>query len=135
MEARRAGEREQEYKPLRRGWFLGNKTFRKELLAQMAERRGKWHYGEELQESAEERAERIIEAELRRKGWKEKELPLHRKGDTFKVQLAGRLRTETTMPLQWIAGRLHMGTRGHLTHLLYWQKRKKSKLNKRKTKI
>ena len=28
MEARRAGERDQEYKPLRRGWFLGNKTFR-----------------------------------------------------------------------------------------------------------
>ena len=47
MEARRIGEREQDYKPLRRGWFLGDKTFRKELLGQMAERRGEWHYGEE----------------------------------------------------------------------------------------
>ena len=51
MESRRAGERDQEYKALRRGWFLGNKLFRKELLAQMSGRRGQWHYGEELQES------------------------------------------------------------------------------------
>ncbi len=40
MEARRAGEGDQDYKPLRRGWFLGGKQFRKELLAQMAERGG-----------------------------------------------------------------------------------------------
>ena len=56
MESRRAGEHDEEFKPLRRGWFFGEKQFRKELLSQMTERRGQWHYGEELQESAEERA-------------------------------------------------------------------------------
>ena len=125
MEARRAGEREQEYKPLRRGWCLGGKAFRKELLEQMAERRGEWHYGAELQESAEARAEGLIAAELKRRGWEEKELAGRRKGDKMKVRLAGRLRAETTVPLKWIAQRLSMGTRGHLQHLLYWQTRKK----------
>jgi hypothetical protein len=93
------------------GGFLGDKQFRKELLAQMAERRGEWHYGEELQESAEARAEKIIRGELGRKGWTEDELRVRRKGDVFKVRLAQRLRVETTVTLKWIAERLRMGTR------------------------
>ena len=125
MESRRAGEEEQDYKALRRGWFLGDKQFRQELLAQVGERRGQWHYGEELRESAEERAEAIIVQELKRKKWAEKELEVRRKGDPFKVRLAERLRAETTVSLKWIAQRLRMGTRGHLTHLLYWQGREK----------
>ena len=108
MEARRAGERDQEYKPLRRGWFLGDKRFRKELLAQMAERRGEWHYGEEFQESAEQRAEGIVAAELSRRGWTEQELERRRKGDRFKLGVAKRLRAETTMTLKWIADRLRI---------------------------
>jgi hypothetical protein len=129
MEARRAGERDQEYKPLRRGWFLGDKPFRKELLTQMTERRGEWHYGQELRESAEERAEGLIRAALKRKGWTEKDLQERRKGDEFKVRLAEQLRVETTVTLRWIAARLCMGTRGHLTHLLYWLKCKKPSEN------
>ena len=43
------------------------------------------------------------------------------KGDPGMVRLARRLRRETTMTHAWIADRLKMGTRGHLTHLLYWQ--------------
>lgn len=135
MEARRAGERDHDYKPLRRGWFLGDKTFRKELLAQMTERRGEWHYGEELQESAEARAEGIIANALKRKVWTEQVLTERRKGDAFKVGLAKRLRAETTMKLNWIAQRLHMGTRGYLAHLLYWYDRKNPKRKKQHHKI
>ncbi len=120
MEARRAGEREQEFKALRRGWCLGDKQFRKELLAQMNERRGEWHYGEELQESAQAKAEELIRVELERKGWAERDLRNRRKGDGFKVRLAKRLRAQTTVTMKWIAERLAMGSRGHLTHLLYW---------------
>ena len=125
MEARRSGERDEEFKPVRRGWFLGDKQFRKELLAQMAERRGEWHYGEELQESAEARAEKIIGGALKRKRWTEDDLRVRRKGDVFKVRLAQRLRVGTTVTLKWIAERLRMDTRGHLTHLLYWRGRRK----------
>lgn len=42
-----------------------------------------------------------------------------RQGDSFKVQLAAKLRAETTVTVGWIAERLNMGVRGHLTHLLY----------------
>ena len=99
----------------------------------MAGRRGQWHYGEELQESAEERAEAIIAAQLKRQGWRGKKLQERRKGDPFKVRLAGRLRAQTTVPLKWMAKRLCMGTRGHVSHLLYWQHRKKPKPGKRNT--
>lgn len=134
MEARRVGEREKEFKPLRRGWFLGDKQFRKELLAQMTQQRGEWHYGAELQECAEAKAERLIERELATKGWTEATLQERAKGDVFKVRLAERLRAETTVTVKWIAQRLHMGTRGHLTHLLYWRTRKKLR-KKRQGKI
>ena len=125
MEARRAGERDEEFKPVRRGWFLGDKQFRKELLAQISERRGEWHYGEELRQTAEAAAEDIIRSELKRKGLTREELAGMRKGDKFKVRLAQRLRADTTLTLDWIAQRLCMGTRGYLSHLLYRCKRKK----------
>ena len=47
------------------------------------------------------------------------------KSEVFKVSLALKLRAETTMTLGWIAQRLHMGTRDHLKHLLYWHDRAK----------
>ncbi len=38
------------------------------------------------------------------------------------------LRQETTMTLAWIAQALRMGTKTHLSHLLYWHgKEKKTK--------
>jgi hypothetical protein len=37
----------------------------------------------------------------------------------FKLKLARQLRVETTITTAWIARRLSMGTRGHLTRLLY----------------
>jgi hypothetical protein len=45
-------------------------------------------------------------------------LQARRKGDLNKVKLALALRSQTTMPLAWIAQRLSMGTRGHLALLL-----------------
>ena len=89
------------------------------MLAQISERRGAWHYGSELVESAPAKAERLIAEELAGQGWTRAELNVQRKGAEFKVRLASKLRAETTVTLGWIAERLHMGTRGHLTHLLY----------------
>ena len=119
MEARRQGELEGEFKPVRRGWCLGSEEFRKELLAQVDQKRGRWHYGPELQESAEAKAERLLAEELQIRRWTEQKLQATRKGEPVKVELALRLRAETTMSLDWIAKRLGAGTRGHLAHLLY----------------
>ena len=119
LEQRRAEERGADWKNLRRGWYLGDEAFGQELLAQISERGGDWHYGAELMESAEAKAQRLIAVELQRQGWTGAELQTHRKGSEFKVRLASKLRAETTLTLGWIAKRLHMGTRGYLTHLLY----------------
>ena len=127
MEARCAGEGKEEFKAVRRGWCLGSKEFREELLEQIAEEREAWHYGEEVAESAEHRARRLIDLALKKKRWTVEDLKARRKGDPLKVQLAERLRAETTVTLAWIAEQLHMGTRGHLTHLLYWRRRRQKR--------
>ena len=80
---------------LRRGWCLGSEEFRRELLAEVDKKQGKWHFGPELYESAEAKAEAVIQAELKRNGWAEVQLQTRRKGDSFKVSLARKLRSET----------------------------------------
>ena len=119
LEERRGAEEGEEFKPIRRGWCLGEEKFREELLTQMSERMGAEHYGEERAETAETLAELIIAEELKRWRWQEAELKTRPKGDPVKVDLAARLRAETTMTVGWIAERLAMGTRGYLNHLLY----------------
>ncbi len=119
LEERRGAEEGEEFKPIRRGWCLGEEKFREELLMQMSERMGAEHYGEELAETAEALAELIIAAELKRWRWQEADLKTRTEGDSVKVTLAARLRAETTMTVGWIAERLTMGTRGYLSHLLY----------------
>jgi REP-associated tyrosine transposase len=118
MAARRQGEAAREFQAVRRGWCLGGKAFRQELLAQMQERRGPNHYGEERFASDEEKAQRILGAELERRGWTAAELQTRRKGDKHKVAMAGRLRRETTMTLKWIAERLAMGSWTNVSNLL-----------------
>src|SRR5437762_1787313 len=88
MELRRLEDQPEEWKRVRRGWCLGDEAFRKELLVQIAERVGNSHYGEELRESDEEKAQRIVAEELKRLGWMEKDLRTHRKGDPRKVKVA-----------------------------------------------
>jgi hypothetical protein len=52
MEERRAQATPDEYRRIRRGWCWGAEAFRKELLAQVEERREASHSGAELQASA-----------------------------------------------------------------------------------
>ena len=127
LEARRGAEEGSIYKPIRRGWVLGAESFKQELLAHVAGKAGKHHYGDELRESAEARAERMVAEELNRRGWDRRTLRTQRKGDPNKVAIARRLREETTMTLAWLADRLHMGTKTHVAHLLYWQGRRNKK--------
>jgi REP element-mobilizing transposase RayT len=110
-------------KAVRRGWCLGDRAFRQELLAQMKEKVQAHHFGEERMETAAEQAEGVVRAGLKRLGWKEADLEARAKGDREKLKLAVRLRAETTVTVKWIAQRLHMGTWTHLNHLLYWHRR------------
>ncbi len=84
---------------------------------------GAEHYGQERHETAAERAEQIIRQELEHRGWAESELAKRAKGDLIKVEMAGRLRTETMVTVKWIAERLQMGTAGYVNNRLYrWRK-------------
>ena len=84
------------------------------------------NYGQEIRESAQQKARRIIREELQKLGWRDSDLPRRRKGDPKKLKMALRLRRETTMTLLWIAKHLHMGTKTHVSHLIYWHGKEKS---------
>jgi len=119
LEQRRGQETGQEWKELRRGWCFGDKVFRQELLAQVHEQAAGFPFGVEKRESAAEKAERIVAEQLSKLGWQEDDLRERRKGDPKKVRIARQLRAETTVTLQWIATRLHMGTGTHVASRLY----------------
>src|SRR5271168_671363 len=118
MEQRRREDLTAEFKPVERGWYLGDEQFRQELLARVSTLPGGSHFGEAVQEAAEAKAERLVVAGLKRLGWDEEVLRQRRKGDRGKVALAKALRAGTTMPLAWIAGRLAMGSRGYVAWLI-----------------
>ena len=81
----------------------------------------------EIREAAEAKGNRIICECLPALGWTEAELAERPKGDPGKVNLARRLRAETTLTLGWTAGRLAMGRPGYLSHLLYLDRRPANK--------
>jgi REP element-mobilizing transposase RayT len=118
MEQRRAQETGGDWRLVRRGWCLGDETFRQELLAQAHKREGAHHYGSQRRETAEEKGGRIVAEELDARGWSEAELARRRKGDAEKVGMAQRLRRETSVTLKWIAARLRMGSWSHVSNLL-----------------
>ena len=71
---------------------------------------GGHHAGELHQEAARAKAERIIAEELQRHGWQEQDLVSRRKNDPTKLEIAARLRRETTLSLKAIAARVHLGS-------------------------
>jgi REP element-mobilizing transposase RayT len=127
LEARRGAEEDAAYKPIRRGWFFGEKALKQELLGQMSERLGPEHYGEERRESQEEKAEGVVGEELRRRKWTEATLGERSKGDREKVKMAARLRKETLVTVAWIAQRLQMGSVANVNTLLYRWRQKNRK--------
>ena len=71
---------------------------------------GEHHAGELHLATAAAKAERIITEELRRQGCEEAELLTRPKSDATKLEIAARLRRETTLPIKTIAARLRLGS-------------------------
>jgi putative transposase len=131
MEARRLEEADEEqFKPLRRGWCLGGEDFRQKMLELMEGKLGENHAGGLHRETAEQRANRIVAEELARRGWTEADLGTRRRSDPGKLAIAARLRSETTLPVKWIAARVQIGTtkgaKSLLHHLAHGHPRHKS---------
>jgi len=101
---------------LRRGWYLGDESFRDRLLALVekgnkALRSGGSHSGKAVAAHGEREAERLVAVGLRELKLCDEEgmLLSVRKGDPRKVALATLLRTHTSISNPWIAKRLEMG--------------------------
>jgi putative transposase len=101
---------EEGLKALRRGWCLGSEEFKRKKLEALDGQVGQHHFGEMRLEVAQAKAERIIGEELCRLGWQETDLVSRRKRDPGKLEIAVRLRQETTLAVKEIAARLQMGT-------------------------
>jgi len=118
MEERRGKDEPGEWKPVRRGWFLGTAQLKEQLLEIMSTGMGQHHGGEEKRETDEQKAQRLVLEEMRKRRWTEEDLKQRRKTDAIKVKLAARLRAETVMTLDWVAQRLQMGCRHTVANCL-----------------
>jgi len=109
----------QQLQPIRRGWKLGGEDFLDWILDKIEVPTKEAHPSRERDETERAKALRIMQEELKRRGWTKAELKRRRKGDEAKVALARRLREETAVSLRWIAENLYMGTWTHVSNRLY----------------
>jgi REP-associated tyrosine transposase len=109
---------------LRRGWYFGSQAFRERLLALLPKSDANvrldqgQHYEAAalMSDAAEERAESILIRELCAAGLIEQELSERPRSDPLKWKIARTMRTETTVSLKWIAGRLDLGSASNVCH-------------------
>ncbi len=99
------------------------------MLLRMDGALGAHHSGELHQASALAKAERIVSEELQRQGWQEKELTTRRRNDPVKLELAARLRRETTLSLKAIAARVHLGSSKSANVKLHQHMRNRSEVH------
>lgn len=97
-------------KTVRRGWCLGSEVFKREMLGRMTGKLGEHHAGELIEEVAKAKADGILAEELQRRCWGEEELARRSKSDPDKLEIAARLRRETTLSIKAIAARVQLGT-------------------------
>ncbi len=87
-DARRAQESDEALlAPFRRGWCLGSPQFKARMLERMEGKLGQHHAGELRLETAEAKAERIVQEKLIRPGWDAGQLQLRRKNDPQKLEV------------------------------------------------
>ena len=102
---------------LRRGWCFGTEAFKAKLLelAQKALKQGarRKNYGaaQEVKQHSEVRAEAVVKAGMTLCKLDTEALEALPRGDKRKALIALAVKRETTVPLDWIAARLHMGAR------------------------
>jgi REP element-mobilizing transposase RayT len=113
--ASKAGRKEldEEWKELRRGWYVGGETFLEKLeglLGGAVEgRRRESHSGQARAAHDEAAAEKDLKRGLKALGITGAELQRLPRGAKEKVALAWWLRQRTTVPLRWVSERLGMG--------------------------
>lgn len=111
---------EQEWRKLRRGWYLGGDGFRARLLEAVSrslERpRADSVSGEGVQAHGEAAAEQWLTWGVKALGWQEKDWAGTRKRSARKQLLAWWLRSRTAVSCRWISDRLAMGHESNVSH-------------------
>jgi len=110
---------EEEWRTLRRGWYLGDETFRDRLLAAVGGllkgRRRESLEGEEVRANRVQETEELLADALARLGWEPDKVVEGPKGSEQKQVLAWWLRTRSVASRRWIAERLQMGHETRVT--------------------
>jgi putative transposase len=111
---------EEKWKTLRRGWYMGDETFRSRLLELMEKtlkgKRRESYLGDELREHDEAQALRILQRGLDILGISEGELQAKPKGSMEKQVLAWWLKKKTVVSRKWISEKLRMGDLSRVTN-------------------
>jgi len=120
QQGRPAEELEEEWRRIRRGWYLGSESFRDRLLEGLGQvlhgKRKESLGGEGVRERLGQDAEEELHWAMSVLGWQEGELVDGAKGSERKQVLAWWLRKRTVVGRAWIAERLRMG---HLTRVTW----------------
>jgi hypothetical protein len=110
---------EVDWKRIRRGWYLGEASFKERLLEQMGnlleQRKTASVSGEGVRARSEQEAERWVGKALAVLKLDAAQLEALPKGAEAKLAMAWWLRCQTTMSRRWIAERLGMGHETRVT--------------------
>ena len=112
---------------IRKSWWLGGEEFMARLLDRLEGTFTESHLAKERLDTAEMKAERIIQARLNQLGWTEADLRERGKGAPEKVDIAEQLRAEATLSLKRVAARLSMGSWNNVSTLLHKRNKKTSR--------
>ncbi|MBL9118204.1 MAG: transposase [Verrucomicrobiaceae bacterium] len=115
---------------LKRGWFFGAQAFREKALAlgenALEGTATKRNYGASagVKDHHLRMAMRLVDAGMKECKLTEEDLVRLAHGDERKAMIALAIKTHTTVPLDWVAERLHMGTRSTVSRTAALVKRK-----------
>ena len=122
---------DEQWKELRRGWYVGGQAFREKLEDGLEEsakgRRRESHSGPAKAAHDEAAAERNLERALQALGWDAERLAESALGSPEKLALAWWLRRNTTVSLRWVSQRLGMGHYTRVTQAISRMNRRPGK--------
>ena len=114
------------YKIIRRGWKFGAEDFMERLFEKMKSvPKKEIHLPAETDETMEIKGRRLIQEKLQELKLKSDDLASLPRMDPIKIEIAQCIRSQTTLPLKWIAHELKAGAIGTLRVALSRRENKK----------
>lgn len=111
-------KRDELFKRYCRGWFLGSAEAKQAVSEELTKSPEIDWEGVDLKQLNQARWEKLVQKELRRLRKSEKDVVNAIKGALWKVEIAAKLKRETTASNPWIARRLYMGHPNYVSNLV-----------------